>query len=219
MFWCKNCLNTSTRPRISFDSKGFCNACQWVEEKKKINWKKRQLLLKKIFSKKKNNYDCIVPVSGGKDGSYIAHTLKKKYKINPLCVTVRPPLELELGNTNLRNFINSGYDHIHVTPNYEVMRELNTKGFKFKGFPYYGWLISIFTSVLHVATSMNIDLIVYGEDGEVEYGGSNLTKNRPFFDAIYTKKIYFEGGYDKVLKKLKLKIQKRFFLNSQMIKN
>ena len=93
MFWCKNCLNTSTRPRrISFDSKGFCNACQWVEEKKKINWKKRQLLLKKIFSKKKNNYDCIVPVSGGKDGSYIAHTLKKKYKINPLCVTVRPPL-------------------------------------------------------------------------------------------------------------------------------
>ena len=154
-----------------------------MEEKKKINWKKRQSLLKKIFSKKKNNYDCIVPVSGGKDGSYIAHTLKKKYKINPLCVTVRPPLELELGNTNLRNFINSGYDHIHVAPNHEVMRDLNTKGFKLKGFPYYGWLISIFTSVLYIAASMNIDLIVYGEDGEVEYGGSNLTKNRPFFLA------------------------------------
>ena len=79
MFWCKNCLNTSTRPRITFDKKGLCNACQWAREKKKINWKSRQSLLKKIFNKKNNNqFDCIVPVSGGKDGSYVAHTLKKK---------------------------------------------------------------------------------------------------------------------------------------------
>ena len=108
MFWCKNCLNTSTRPRITFDKKGFCNACQWVAEKKKINWLKRQSTLKKIFSKKKNDYDCIVPVSGGKDGSYVAYTLKKKFNINPLCVTVRPPLELDLGNKNLRNFSKMG---------------------------------------------------------------------------------------------------------------
>ena len=56
-------------------------------------------------------------VSSGKDGSYISYMLKKKFKINPLCVTVRPPLELDLGNDNLKNFINSGYDHIHITPN------------------------------------------------------------------------------------------------------
>ena len=117
MFWCTNCLNTSTRPRITFDKNGLCNACQWANEKKKINWKIRQSVLKKIFSNKKNNYDCIVPVSGGKDGSYVAYTLKKKFNINPLCVTIRPPLELELGNTNLRNFINAGFDHIHVSPN------------------------------------------------------------------------------------------------------
>ena len=34
MFWCTNCLNTSTRPRITFDKNGLCNACQWVKEKK-----------------------------------------------------------------------------------------------------------------------------------------------------------------------------------------
>ena len=211
IFWCKNCLNASTRPRITFDKNGFCNACQWAEEKKKINWKKRQALLKKIFSKKNNNYDCIVPVSGGKDGSYISYMLKKKFKINPLCVTVRPPLELDLGNDNLKNFINSGYDHIHITPNKNVMRDLNKLGFKHKGFPYYGWLISIFTSVLQLAVSMNIDLIIYGEDGEVEYGGSDLTKNKPFFDALYTKKIYFEGGYEKILKKNKAQNSQKIF--------
>ena len=57
---------------------------------------------------------------------------------------------------------------------------------------------------------MNIDLIVYAEDGEVEYGGSNLT-NITFFDAIYAKKIYFEGGYDKVLKKIKAKNSEKAF--------
>ena len=34
IFWCKNCLNMSTRPRITFDDRGYCNACQWLEEKK-----------------------------------------------------------------------------------------------------------------------------------------------------------------------------------------
>tara|TARA_Y100000591_G_C21285305_1_gene429234 strand:- start:44 stop:187 length:144 start_codon:yes stop_codon:yes gene_type:complete len=34
IFWCKNCLNMSTRPRIEFDKNGWCNACQWMEEKK-----------------------------------------------------------------------------------------------------------------------------------------------------------------------------------------
>ena len=31
--WCKNCLNVSTRPRITFDERGWCNACRWMEER------------------------------------------------------------------------------------------------------------------------------------------------------------------------------------------
>lgn len=34
-FWCKNCLNMSTRPRIEFNKNGWCNACVWSIEKKK----------------------------------------------------------------------------------------------------------------------------------------------------------------------------------------
>ena len=72
IFWCKNCLNTSTRPRITFDHRGWCNACVWMEEKKTLNWKKREEELINIFSKyrsKNNEFDCVVSVSGGKDGS------------------------------------------------------------------------------------------------------------------------------------------------------
>ena len=211
IFWCKNCLNASTRPRITFNKKGICNACEWSEEKKKINWKSRLKILKKTFKNKSNQFDCIVPVSGGKDGSYVAYTLKNKFKINPLCVTVRPPLETEIGNKNLLNFINSGFDHIHISPNQEAMQKLNKFGFIHKGFPYYGWLIAIHTSILRVATSFGINVIFYGEDGEVEYGGSNLTKNKAFYNILYQKKIYLEDGYDKILKKLNLEESKKFF--------
>ena len=49
--WCKNCLNTSTRPRISFDKNGICNACLWAKNKKKILWKERTNQLKKLLQK------------------------------------------------------------------------------------------------------------------------------------------------------------------------
>ena len=42
IFWCKNCLNMSTRPRIEFDDKCWCNACQWMEEKTTMDWRLRE---------------------------------------------------------------------------------------------------------------------------------------------------------------------------------
>lgn len=205
IFWCQHCLNMSTRPRISFDSRGWCNACQWMEEKKVMDWGDREQELSSILEKhrsKKGGFDCIVPVSGGKDGSYVAHTLKHKYKMNPLTVTVRPALELEIGNKNLMNFIQSGYDHIHISPNPVVLDRLNKYGFIEKGFPYYGWLIAIMSAVIRVAVKFDIPLLFYGEDGEIEYGGSTENKNKAFYDIEYMKRVYLEGGHDRVFKKI-----------------
>ena len=164
----------STRPRIAFDDRGWCNACQWMEEKKKIDWAPRQEELVALLDRhrsKNGNFDCIVPVSGGKDGSYVAYTLKHKYGMNPLAVTVRPALALEIGDQNLYNFIHSGFNHIHISCNPKVLDRLNKYGFIEKGFPYYGWLIAIMTAVIKTAANFKIPLIFYGEDGEIEYGG------------------------------------------------
>ncbi|MDA9597484.1 N-acetyl sugar amidotransferase [Candidatus Pelagibacter sp.] len=206
LFWCTNCLNNSLRPRISFDKKGWCNACQWMVEKKKIDWKKRRKELLQIVKKFKSNsiYDCIVPVSGGKDGSYVASKIRDELGLNPLTVTSRPPLELDVGKKNLTNFLKNSYDHVHVTTNYKAMQRLNKLGLIKKGSPYYGWLTSIFSTVLKVAVQHNINLIFYGEDGEIEYGGSTENKNKAIFDAKYMIKNYFEGGYHQILKQSKL---------------
>lgn len=207
VFWCNNCLNMSTRPRIGFDANGNCNACMWSDEKKVLDWSTREQKLYEVIKEHRNpdsDFDCIVPVSGGKDGSYVAHTLKNKYNLNVLTVTVRPPLSLSLGDRNLENFIHSGFDHIHISPNAKIMQLMNKHGFIEKGFPYYGWLIAIKTAVIQAASNYGINIIFYGEDGEVEYGGSMETKDIPFYNTEYIKRVYFEDGYDKVINKVQL---------------
>jgi N-acetyl sugar amidotransferase len=211
VFWCKNCLNMSTRPRITFDERGWCNACQWMAKKKTFNWSEREQELKILLNKYRSNdgdFDCVVPVSGGKDGSYISHTLKHKYRMNPLAISVMPPLPLEVGNHNLDNYVQSGYNLIHLRLNPKVMQALDKIGFIEKGFPYFGWLIAIQSAVIRTAVKFKIGLIFYGEDGEVEYGGSTETKNNSLISIEYQKKVWFEAGYETVLDLLPEALQK-----------
>ena len=201
--WCSNCVSMSTRPRISFDARGWCNACQWTEKKKTLDWDSRRTSLIQLLDKHRRTdgkFDCVVPVSGGKDGSYVAYQLKHKYGMNPLAMTITPALALPLGEENLKAFVASGYNHISVNPAAAAMRAMNKTGFVEMGFPYYGWLISIQAAVVRMTVNLGIDLIFYGEDGEVEYGGSTETDKTPIYGVDYMKRIYLEGGYEKVLK-------------------
>lgn len=215
VFFCKNCVAMSTRPRISFDKNGICNACKWSKKKFKYNWKKPLSLIKSYIKKeiknKKNIYNCIVPVSGGKDGSYVYHQVKNKLKLNPLAVTINPALPQKLGIENLNNFSDSGPGLISINPPYETMRRLNFYGFKYAGLPYYGWLISIYTGVIRIASQFNINLIFHGEDGELEYGGTTLTKDKIFYSADYIKKIYLENKTNDILGKYSFNNSDLFF--------
>ncbi len=212
--WCTNCLGMSTRPRIKFDDRGWCNACQWAEKKKTLDWDSRQKELENLLNKHRRTdgkFDCLVPVSGGKDGSYVAYNLKHKYGMNSLAITVTPALALALGEQNLRSFVSSGYNHISINPDHNAMRVLNKTGFVEMGFPYYGWLISIQAAIVRMAVNNGIGLIFYGEDGEVEYGGSTETDRNPIYDVSYMKKIYLEGGYEQVLRKSGLSKEELYF--------
>jgi len=205
IFWCKNCLNMSTRPRIEFDDKGWCNACQWMKEKETFDWSKREKELLSLLDKyrsKGNEFDCVVPVSGGKDGSYISTILKNKYGMNPLAINITPPLALEIGESNLKNYAASGFNLIQLHLHSGVMQFLDKRGFIDKGFPYFGWLVAIQSAVIRTAFKFNLGLIFYGEDGEIEYGGSTETKNSSLISVDYQKRIWFESGYEQILEQL-----------------
>jgi N-acetyl sugar amidotransferase len=175
-----------------------------METKKTLDWPARQSELLRLLERHRRQdggFDCLVPVSGGKDGSYVAYNLKHRYGMNPLCVTVTPPLALPLGQRNLEAFVSSGYSHISINPPPQAMRELNRLGLVEMGFPYYGWLIAIQSAPVTMAVRMGIGLIFYGEDGEVEYGGTSETARKPVYDVQYMKRIYLEGGYEAVLRR------------------
>ena len=96
------------------------------------------------------------------------------------------------------------------------MQKLNKLGFIKKGSPYYGWLTSIYSTVIRVALQNDINLIVYGENGEIEYGGSTKNKNEPIFDSNYMISTYIEGGYNQIIKQSKLTKDEMFWFEFPM---
>ena len=196
--YCTNCLNISTRPRIKFNKEGVCNACQWAEAKRtSVDWKARWLQLEELCDKYRckdaSNWDVLVPCSGGKDGSYVAWRLKHDLGMHPLCVTLLPQLQTEIGRRNLENFKNSGFDHITITPNPQTYRKLAIRGFKEQGRPKLPFVTGISTFTIKIAMKFNIPFIMYGEEGESEYGGAMTQARCPKIDRTYLVKYYYSG--------------------------
>jgi hypothetical protein len=79
---CSRCILPETFPHITFNEKGVCNYC--------LNYKEihssGEEELKKILSRKGDEYDCIVPASGGKDSTYVLYYAKKILNLKVLAV-------------------------------------------------------------------------------------------------------------------------------------
>ena len=195
--FCKKCTISNQRPRITFDEHGVCSACNFAEHKRnKIDWEQREIELIKLCDKhRKNNgeYDVIVPCSGGKDGSFVAHQLKYKYDMNPLAVTWAPLKATEIGRRNLDSFIASGFNHILGTPNPIIARQLTQLSFEYLGDPFKPFIYGQTNFPLHMAVKHNVQLIMYGENGEVEYGGDMKNANVPTRKIEDHDKHYFSG--------------------------
>ncbi|MCK4500082.1 hypothetical protein KAU11_06255, partial [Candidatus Babeliales bacterium] len=141
-------------------------------KKKTIDWEARWRELEALCDKYRSNmtgFNILVPCSGGKDGSYVSYKLKHELGMTPLTLTIAIPEPLEVGEQNLKNFIGSGYDHILVTPNPHITDAISKKVFIKQGMPLFGWQLILQTAILRVAMNFKIPLIMYGEDGEVEY--------------------------------------------------
>ncbi len=179
--YCTKCLTPSSRPRISINNSGVCNACENSKEKIHIDWNDREKELLEILKKyrsKTGDYDCVVPWSGGKDSSSIAHKLKFKYNMNPLLVTFSPLIINEVGNHNREALINSGFDSIFFRPNQKISKLLSRRFFIERGNPKVHWDAGINAIPVEIALKFNIKLLFYAEHGESEYGGRVLDEEK-----------------------------------------
>lgn len=175
---CKKCLFPETKPDLWFDSNGICSACITAEKKdNEIDWEKRKNDFEEIINHYRKDgigYDCLIPVSGGKDSTYQAYMMKKVYGMNPLCICFETTYATNLGNQNLDNLSRLGIDLIHFKKNHPVYRKMVIESFKRIGDEMWPNHIGIFTIPVMFAVKFNIPLIIWGENSQMEYGGPDL---------------------------------------------
>lgn len=191
MMYCKKCVMPATRPGISFDEEGVCQACRVEEQKNRIAWDDRIEELKKLCDRYRgvygDGYDCIIAVSGGKDSHYQTYVMKELMGMNPLLVTVEDNFPMtKAGVHNLKNISEEfGCDIIALKPNIKVQKKLMRKTFGKYGKPT--WYIDrlIYTYPIHIAVKFNIPLVVYGENVNYEYGGDQKAEKYSANDQIF----------------------------------
>lgn len=195
--YCKKCTMSNQRPRITFDENEVCSACNFAEFKNKIDWNAREQELIELcdrFRSKDGSWDVIVPCSGGKDGGFVAHQLKYKYGMHPLTVTWSPLVPTEIGRKNLDAFIDrGGFDNILGKPNGIVNRKLTKLAFEYLGDPFQPFIYGQTNFPLTIAVKYGISLIMYGENGEVEYGGDMKNAHKPTREIEDHNKHYFSN--------------------------
>ena len=165
---CVKCLYTSFHPLgIEFNSEGLCSGCQIHEEKNFLDWKFRIEKLKKIlnpYKSKKNNYDCIVPITGAQDSYYIMHLVKNILKLNPLLVHYNKYYNTPLGIYNLSNLrIKFDTDIIFRNVNPNSIKKITRSTLEKFGSIYWHCLAGHTVLPVQVASQMKIPLIIWGE--------------------------------------------------------
>jgi N-acetyl sugar amidotransferase len=163
-----------TKPDLLLDDEGVCNACRSFERRKEVDWAQRadelKTLLEHYRSKDGSRWDCIVPVSGGKDSTLQVIRILQ-FGMNPLCVTATTCDLSEIGRKNIENLKNLGVDCIEISPNPVVRRKLNRIGLTKVGDISWPEHVGIFTIPVRAAVQFGIPLIIWGENSQNEYGG------------------------------------------------
>ena len=179
---CTRCIYPDTKPDLFFDEEGVCSACRSFESRVAVDWVERRAELETLIARYRSadgrNYDCIVPVSGGKDSTYQVVRLLE-LGVNPLCVTATTDSLSDIGRRNIENIKRLGVDYLEMTTNPVVRRRINRLCLTEIGDISWPEHIAIFTIPVRFAVSLGVPLIVWGENSQHEYGGpAAATENR-----------------------------------------
>lgn len=172
--YCRRCVMPDTKPDLLLDDQGICNACRSYERRVEIDWDARKQELLQVLERYRrhdgSNWDCIVPVSGGKDSTYQVVRMLQ-LGLNPLCVTSTTCDLSPLGRRNIENLKRLGVDYVEMSPNPLVRAKLNRIGLTQVGDISWPEHVGIFTIPVRAAVQFNVPLIVWGENSQNEYGG------------------------------------------------
>ena len=170
MKWCKKCVYPINAVNLEVQDDGICSACKVFDEFQKLDdnyWNEREKYFLKLVDEininNKSDYDCLIPVSGGKDSYFQAH-LAKKVWFKTLFVTYHGNNYLPAGDANrdnMRHVFNG--DHIVFGPSVETLKKLNRICFKKMGDMNWHARCGIHTYPIQIAVKFGIPLMLWGE--------------------------------------------------------
>jgi len=171
MRYCQKCVYPEVAVNLNLDDEGACSSCRTFEKMETLSddlWGERKERFEKIITEiKKNNtsnYDCIIPVSGGKDSYFQTHKMVTEYGLKPLLVTYHGNNYLPEGDYNrdrMRHVFNA--DHLVMGPSVEVLKKLNRVCFRKMGDMNWHAHCGINTYPIQVAVKFGVPLIIWGE--------------------------------------------------------
>ncbi len=188
--YCTRCCIPETQEGVAFDDLGICRACQSSEQKIHINWVEREKNFRTILEKAKgkagSNYDCVIPISGGKDSTFQLHVLTKVYGLKPLAVTFSHNWWSESGWYNLQNALETfKVDHIAFTPNRALINKLARKSLSVIGDVSWHDHGGVGSFPLQVAVKWKIPLLIWGESIAESSGRASYAMPVHKFDREY----------------------------------
>jgi len=168
--YCRRCLYPSTKPDLWFKD-GICGACHSFDRRSNYDWTNGPKILAEIIRSNKKNpkYDCIIPVSGGKDSTYQAWRLLQE-GFNPLCVTAPTDQLTALGRRNIENLKSIGCDYVEFSVNPKIRKLINRYALLNVGDIQWPEHLLIYTIPVRAAVLFQIPVIVWGECPQREYG-------------------------------------------------
>ncbi len=175
MKYCQRCILPDTRPNLTLNADGVCNACESHGTKRSIDWAARSEAFRHVVENAKarsSGYDCLIPVSGGKDSTWqVVKCLE--YGLNPLAVSWKTPARTEIGARNLANLVSLGVDHIDYQVSPKVERKFMYEALERHGSTAIPMHMAIFNIPPKIAVRFGIPLVVWGENSAFEYGGAD----------------------------------------------
>lgn len=120
---CKKCLLPETFPGIEFDDEGVCDICNSYK-KVKLKGKLAFERAIKVNHREGSRYDCIAPISGGRDSCYILHYLVKELRLKPVAYTYDWGLVTDLARRNIQRMCSElQVEHILISADIKRKRE------------------------------------------------------------------------------------------------
>jgi N-acetyl sugar amidotransferase len=175
MRYCRACVLPDTRPNLTLDAEGVCNACRSHGTKPAIDWATRAQVFREMcgqLQKRTSGYDCLIPVSGGKDSTWQV-VICLEQGLRPLAVTWRTPARTAIGQRNLDNLISLGADHIDYQISPRVESRFMLKALERFGSTAIPMHLALFNIPLKIAARFQIPLVVWGENSAFEYGSAD----------------------------------------------